>query len=188
MKTKFGKISFGLTHKVSLNRHSKIISYINNNIFFRMNTVLKNKLNKNSAVCNKKLEEEKENSEFNNERDKIIDYLYLGKIKEAIGECRIFIHKYYYRYTSCPIGDYELRGVNDVSFHVAALDDLLTQGFYGKDDVFNRRVTFLTEYIKVYSDYRIPHVLLAWEYLKQNRCRKAIDWAIEACAIFSGSS
>jgi hypothetical protein len=120
---------------------------------------------------------------FNEERAEIISHLVSGEIKTVLKKTRNFIHKYYGKYNPLPIGDLKLKGVNDVSGHVAALDDLLSEGFSHKEDLFHDKVGFLENYISVYNDYRIPHVLLAWEYLKREDYKKAIDWALAACAL-----
>lgn len=120
---------------------------------------------------------------FNLERQEIVSHLLSGEIDEALKKCRVFVHKNWERYPPMRIGDLELEGVNDVSRQVAAMDDVLVKGFPGNGDIFLYKVDFLQKYISVYGDYRIPHVLLAWEFLKHADHKKAIDWALAACAL-----
>jgi MoaA/NifB/PqqE/SkfB family radical SAM enzyme len=134
-------------------------------------------------AVSKYCDEEVNDNCFNEERNEIISQLVSGEIKPVLKKTRIFIHKYYDKYKPLPIGDLKLKGVNDVSGHVAALDDLLSERYSNKEDLFNNKIGFLKNYISIYSDYRIPHVLLAWEYLKREDYKKAIDWALAACAI-----
>ena len=140
----------------------------------------------NQAVSRFHIDDNSEKN-FNAERENAISDLVSGKMKKAMKSCRIFIHNYWDKYDPIPIGDYKLQGVNDVSRHVAAMDDVLSKWLEGKADVFNKRIDFLKEYIKEYGDYRIPHVLLAWEYLKKSDYITNHDKLIFICIFITGS-
>lgn len=117
------------------------------------------------------------------ERKEIIAHLAGAEMEAAIKKCRVFIHKYWDKYIPLQIGDLKLQGVNDISGHMAAMDDLLSEGFAGSENIFQDKIAFLDKYVETYGDYRVPHVLLAWEYLKHNDYEKAIHWALKACSI-----
>lgn len=119
--------------------------------------------------------------EFLSERHSVIVKLASGIDNSVLKKCRRFVYKHWDKYHPAKIGSLILQGVDDASYHVSALDDILTNGFSKVEKHIAYKEIFLKKYIKTYGEHRFPNVLLAWEYLKSKDYKNAINQALSAC-------